>query len=299
MYMRKILLIFLQVLLICGMSFGQNPFNFCSKPAIYKENGGTRKTYFFNKGKVKREAFFLEACRIINDLTIAIQRKESGILSSVEKNSSIDSVIIRSIVESNKELDALTREANNINVKSAQDFERLLDLLKKLRDLKCKRIDALTQFVKKKTNKLYSDVAFGIGSSEVSKNGITEISKLVENIVKEIAEWKNYVSSCNEKVFENDLYILVVDISGYADQQGAAALNFTLSENRANSVKLEIIKQLNSIVKNQRVSLIFDKIQTRGYGEELPPGVTQSGQNDPSRRVCIISSLVGPSSLLK
>lgn len=297
--MKKILIfpIFFTVLL--SFVNGQSPFNFCNKPAVYKDNGGTRKTYFFNKGKVKREAFFLEACRIINDLTIAIQRKESGLLSNIEKNSAIDSVIIKSIFASNKELDALTNEANSINVKNAQDFERLLDLLKKLRDLKCKRIDALTQFVNKKTNKLYSDVAFSVGSSDISRNGIAEISKLVDNIIREIAEWKNYVSSCNERVFENDLFILVVDISGYADQQGAQALNLTLSENRAKSVKLEIIKQLNSIVKNQRVSLIFDKIQTRGYGEELPPGVIQSGQDDPSRRVCIISSLVGPSSLLK
>jgi outer membrane protein OmpA-like peptidoglycan-associated protein len=232
-------------------------------------------------------------------MTLSLQRKSSFITNNVEKNSSIDSVIIKSIIESNNEIDAIAREANSINVKNPQDFEKLLDLFKKIRDIKCKRVDVISNLVNKKTNKLYSDVAFSIGSSEVSKNGITEISKLVDNIVKEIAEWKNYVSSCNERVFENDLYILVVDISGYADQQGADALNFTLSENRAKSVKLEIIKQLNSIVKNQRVSLIFDKIQTRGYGEELPPGVTQSGQDDPSRRVCIISSLVGPSSLLK
>lgn len=297
--MKKITLIFLQVLLISGLSYGQMLFNFCNKPAVYKDNGGTRKTYFFNKGKVKREAISLEFCRIINDMTLSLQRKSSFIINNVEKNSSIDSVIIKSIIESNNEIDAIAREANSINVKNPQDFEKLLDLFKKIRDIKCKRVDVISNLVNKKTNKLYSDVAFSIGSSEVSKNGITEISKLVDNIVKEIAEWKNYVSSCNERVFENDLYILVVDISGYADQQGADALNFTLSENRAKSVKLEIIKQLNSIVKNQRVSLIFDKIQTRGYGEELPPGVIQSGQDDPSRRVCIISSLVGPSSLLK
>ena len=297
--MKKIILIFLQVLLISGLSYGQTLFNFCNKPAVYKDNGGTRKTYFFNKGKVKREAISLEFCRIINEMTLSLQRKSSFITNNVEKNSSIDSVIIKSIIESNNEIDAIAREANSINVKNPQDFEKLLDLFKKIRDIKCKRVDVISNLVNKKTNKLYSDVAFSIGSSEVSKNGITEISKLVDNLVKEIAEWKNYVSSCNERVFENDLYILVVDISGYADQQGADALNFTLSENRAKSVKLEIIKQLNSIVKNQRVSLIFDKIQTRGYGEELPPGVKQSGQDDPSRRVCIISSLVGPSSLLK
>lgn len=289
----------MQILLIGGLSYGQTLFNFCNKPAVYKDNGGTRKTYFFNKGKVKREAISLEFCRIINEMTLSLQRKSSFITNNVEKNSSIDSVIIKSIIESNNEIDAIAREANSINVKNPQDFEKLLDLFKKIRDIKCKRVDVISNLVNKKTNKLYSDVAFSIGSSEVSKNGINEISKLVDNIVKEIAEWKNYVSSCNERVFENDLYILVVDISGYADQQGADALNFTLSENRAKSVKLEIIKQLNSIVKNQRVSLIFDKIQTRGYGEELPPGVTQSGQDDPSRRVCIISSLVGPSSLLK
>jgi outer membrane protein OmpA-like peptidoglycan-associated protein len=297
--MKKFVIFSLFLGALLNFANGQTPFNFCNKPAVYKDNGGTRKTYFFNKGKVKREAFFLEACRIINDLTISIQRKESGLLGNIEKNSSIDSVILKSLIASNKELDALTKQANSINVKNTQDYDKLLDLLKKLRDLKCKRIDALTQFVNKKTNKLYSDVAFSVGSSDISRNGITEISKLVDNIIREISEWKNYVSSCNERVFENDLFILVVDISGYADQQGADALNLTLSENRAKSVKLEIIKQLNSIVKNQRVSLIFDKIQTRGYGEELPPGATQSGQDDPSRRVCIISSLVGPSSLLK
>ena len=297
--MKKIALIFFQFFLIVGFSYGQTLFNFCSKPAVYKDNGGTRKTYFFNKGKVKREAIALEFCRIINEMTLSLQRKSSLIINNVEKSSTIDSVIIKSIIESNNEIDAIAREANSINVKNPQDFEKLLDLFKKIRDIKCKRVDVITNLVNKKTNKLYSDVAFSVGSSEVSRNGITEISKLVDNIVKDISEWKNYVSSCNEKVFENDLYILVVDISGYADQQGADAFNLTLSENRAKSVKLEIIKQLNILVKNQRVSLIFDKIQTKGYGEELPPGVTQSGQDDPSRRVCIISSLVGPSSLLK
>jgi outer membrane protein OmpA-like peptidoglycan-associated protein len=292
-------LLIIVILSFPNISIGQNTFSFCSKPPIYKINGGTRNVYFFNKGKAKREAFLLEACRTLSDLKRALEVRKNNILASVEKNSSIDSVIINSIIESNKELELLTKEANLIDIKNSQDFEKLISVLQKLRDLKCKRIDVLTQFVTKKTNTLYSDIAFGVGSSVISKNGISELTNLVNKLTKEISDWKNYVSSCNENVFENDLFILVMDISGYADQQGSDTFNLTLSENRAKAVKLEIINQFNAIVKDRRVSLIFDKIQTKGYGEELPPGVTQSSQDDPKRRICIISSLVGPSSLLK
>lgn len=282
------------LLLQCALySNAQSSLAPCDKKPLFKENGGKRITTFLNRGKVKREKIYIEICEALKGLT------KIPDIKSIDPSSSVDTTLLKSIAVSNKMLVELSERASAISPKNVKEFEELLGILQQIRELKCKRIDPIVQFLKKNTNKLYSDVSFRVGASEISQNGRTELGKLVQKMQSDIKEWRNYVSDCNERVFENDLFILVIDISGYADQQGTSANNLLLSEERAKAVKVEITKQLNLVIKSNNVNLIFDKIQTKGQGEALPPGVIQKGEDDPARRVCLITSIVGPSLILK
>jgi outer membrane protein OmpA-like peptidoglycan-associated protein len=258
---------------------------------IYKENGGYRKTNFLNKAKVKREKVLVEAFTLIEQMERVV------IESKVEKDNSVDTLMVKLIKESNRRLAEISEQTKNIDISDVDSYDKLLNLLKNLRDLKCSRIDAITKFINKNTNKLYGDISFNTGSADISGNGVNELEQLVNKIENDISEWKNYINNCNERVFENDLYILVVNIGGYADQQGSTSQNMILSEERANAVKVELVRQLNKLI-SRGVNIIFNKIRVIGYGEQLPPGVQQKGEDDPTRRVCIISSLVGPSAIL-
>ena len=292
----RILLTFCLLLFLLQSSLyinAQPSLGACEKKPLFKENGGKRITTFLNRGKVKREKVFIEICQALKGLT------KIPDIQSIDPTSTVDTTLLKSNEISNKLLVELAEKASAISPKNVKEFEELLDLLKQIRELKCKRIDPMVQFLKKNTKKLYSDVSFRVGASEISQNGRMALAELVQKVQSDVQEWRNYVSECNERVFENDLFILVIDISGFADQQGTFANNLLLSEERAKSVKVEITKQLNFILKNNSVNIIFDKIQTKGEGEALPPGVIQKGEDDPARRVCIISSIVGPSSILK
>jgi len=286
----KLFITVLLFLLVSNSIFSQQVSLENYKP-IYKENGGNRKTNFFNKGKVKREKVYLEALALISQMERVV------IESKVEKDNSVDTLMVKVIKESNRRLAEISKQTNEIEINDVDSYDKLLNLLKELRDLKCSRIDAITKFINKNTNKLYGDISFTTGSAQISRNGVYELEKLVNKIENDINEWRTYVNNCNEKVFENDLYILVVNIAGYADQQGSSSQNLVLSEDRANAVKIELVRQLNKLI-NKGVNIIFNKIRVVGYGEYLPPGVQQKGEDDPSRRVCIISSLVGPSAIL-
>ncbi len=205
----------------------------------------------------------------------------------------------KAITETNNLLYTIAKKIEGKKIKNVKDYEEILETLKELRELKCKRVDPITKFLNKKINKIYGDISFKTGASLISEGGKSEINEIINEIKKDIEVWRNYVNDCNERVFESELFVLVIDIDGYADQQGASNKNQTLSQERASSVKTEIIRQLNSLVVKEKINIVFDKIQARGFGESLPPGVDQKGEDDPSRRVCIINSLVGPAVLLK
>ena len=258
---------------------------------IYKENGGKRKSTIFNKKKRNREKIQIEILTMLDQMKPVVLKDNTGQPGGPQ--TTIDSLI----KESAELIDQLYTQAQNINIRDVDSYEQLLNLLKEVRDLKCKRMDPIYKFLRKNTKKLYGDISFSTGSSNVSRYGTDQIKTMVSQIEADILEWREYVNECNQKVFENDLYILVVDIAGYADQQGGAYDNILLSEERANAVKLELIKELNGLI-SKKVNIIFDKIYVKGYGEELPIGTTQKGEDDPERRVCLITSLVGPSALL-
>lgn len=288
-------------LLFVGMTldlFSQFTIQNCQKSPIYKENGGVKKTNIINKGKVKREAALLGLCDLFRRMENEIKINVKNDYANKEK----DAIYLekeRAILETNRKLLEIAKKLEGNKVTSTKDYEEVLEILKELRELKCREIDPITKFLDKRVNKIYGDISFRTGSSDISSNGISEISGIITELLSDISEWRAYVNECNERTFESDLFILVVDIDGYADQQGSSSSNLILSQKRAAAVKLELIRQLNDLVVSGKVNIVFDKIQARGFGETLPPGTSDAGLNDPKRRICIINSLVGPARILK
>jgi outer membrane protein OmpA-like peptidoglycan-associated protein len=263
---------------------------------IYYCNGGKKACNIFNKKKAEREKEQIELLTLLDKTKKQLETILNQI-SNENKTANTDGGIKKAIEESNNKISEIELKTKETNIKNVDSYEKLLSLLKELRELKCTRIDAITKFLNKNTNKLYGDVSFRTGSAEISANGKKELKGLADKIESDIFEWRKYVNDCNERVFENDLYVLVVDIAGYADQQGSIADNILLSENRANAVKVELISNLNLLIK-KGINIVFNKIDVVGYGEQLPPGVEQKGDDDPDRRICLITSLVGPSAIL-
>lgn len=280
------------------LALSQFTINACKKSPLYKENGGYKKTTFLNKTKVKKEALTLMVCDLLTQIENQT-RAQSIKKSSVNEKDIIYNITADVIAKSNDQLLQIAKKLEGNKITNVKDYEKALEILKELRELKCRRIDPITQFLDKKINKIYGDISFQTGSSVISEQGKIEIKKIVQELKNDINSWRSYVNECNEQVFQNDLFLVVIDIDGYADQQGSETTNLKLSQDRAATVKLEIIKQLNSLVVNERLNIVFDNIQARGHGEKLPEGLDQRGENDPRRRICIINSLVGASSILK
>jgi outer membrane protein OmpA-like peptidoglycan-associated protein len=291
-----------RVLLVSTITFGllftskisaQFAFSDCKKQPVYKDNGGYKKTNLLNRAKVKREAATLLICELLSQL----EQKQNKNVS--QSNSVIDESKRTAIADANKKIYDVAKKLEGKNFSSVKEYEEVLSVLKELRALKCRTIDPLSQFLDVKINTIFGDVNFRTGSADISQAGIIELGKIITNIKSDINEWKNYVNDCNEKVFEGELFVIVIDIDGYADQQGSSESNMQLSKERAKAVKLELVRQLNKLVTQEKYNIVFDKIQTKGHGEELPEGVIPKGENDPARRICVIKSLVGASSILK
>lgn len=256
---------------------------------LYQSNGGQVKDNVFNKNKAQRESEFMETIRVLGS---HIEKPRTGGTTIVDKE------IESAIIATNNKIIALQKRLLEIDLAGTDTQMEIILLLKEINDLRCKRIDAINQFLNKKVNKFFGDVSFKVGSSEISTSGKEQISTMMKGILGDIDQWKAYVSACNEKVFENELFIVVMDVAGYADQRGSESSNLKLSRDRAFAVRDEIIDQLNIISVDQNVSIVFDKIFADGFGEKLPPGVPQKGEDDPNRRICLISSVVGPSAIL-
>ncbi len=280
-----------------GSCFAQFTLQSCKKSPVYKDNGGYKKTNLFNRAKVKNEAAQIQICELFVGLEGELKKTKREEYYNKEKDA-IYTEKEAAITNSRNKLVAIAKKLEGNELKSVKDFEQVLEILKELRELKCREIDPIRKFLDKRINRIYGDISFRTGSSEISPNGITEISGIIKELVSDISLWRSYVNECNERIFENDLFILVVDIDGYADQQGSSSSNLILSQKRAEAVKLELIRQLNDLVVSGKVNVVFDKIQARGFGETLPPGTINAGVNDPKRRICIVNSLVGPAKII-
>ena len=57
--------------------------------------------------------------------------------------------------------------------------------------------------------------------------------------------------------------------------------------------------QLTSLIKTKGVKLVFNKVYSTGYGEKLPPDTIDGPDDDPNRRICVISYMVCPARYIK
>ncbi len=256
----------------------------------YEPNGGKKRETIFNKSKVLKEKQFIAILNKVKPIELPIYSKEGG-------NSSVDKTIENAIKEYNKKIYDLESRLSEIDLDKRGAEELYTNLLIEINNLICKEREGILQ-LEKKVQKLFGDVSFRTASYEITGGGKKSIEDVVIKIVNECEKWKKYVNTCNEKIFENDLIIVVVDISGYADPRGNDQSNLDLSRKRANSVEQELRTQLIKLVKDKKLNIIFDKIYSEGYGENLPPGVAQGQDDDPFRRVCLINYVIGPTRFL-
>jgi outer membrane protein OmpA-like peptidoglycan-associated protein len=256
---------------------------------IYAPNGGSKKQNFTNRGKVQKEREFIALLKAIP--TPVKPKTPVG-------SSEADKVIIQAIESFNNKIFELERRLSKLDINSRGSEEEYANILIEINNLICNYQDGL-MLLEKKVKKLYSDISFDTGSSVISRNGSSSINEIALNIEGEVKRWQRYLNSCNKKIFENDIFVLVVNIDGYADQRGDQYMNLKLSEERAKSVEILLRAQLVELVKSKNIKLVFNKIYTTGYGEKLPPGTTSGPENDPNRRICIIDYMVCPARYIK
>jgi outer membrane protein OmpA-like peptidoglycan-associated protein len=254
---------------------------------IYEPNGGDKKQNIFNRGKAEREGQLIAALKALGG---PIQPPSSS-------DDLVDKSIQQAVNDLNFQIIDLEKQLLLIDLSKKESFEQIIGLLEKIHRLKCEHIEGIS-LLNKKVDKLYGDISFKVGSSDVSARGIQSIDEMTKRIENEVSDWKSYLNSCNVKIFEQDLFVVMIQIDGYADQQGSESQNLILSQKRADSVKKIILNRLNGLLLEKKIKIIFNKVYSSGKGEQLPPGIKQNGENDPLRRVCIINSIVGPSRYL-
>lgn len=272
------------------------------KGPIYKGNKhngkeGKTKVNILNSKKSKWEKAHIEHLELIEKTKqdLAYFRQKFDELDSSQKINQVNE-LLNSL---NKEIELLYEKLNSIDIYTTEGYEEGLKLSAQLNDLIYQRIMPTGTIIKKMTiRNINADTDFSTGSSKLSQNGINTIEKVVSEILQEINNWKNYLDNHNEKIFNQDKIILKINVNGYADMQGAKDYNQKLSEDRANSVEVELNKQLKLISDKYNISF---KIEPKGWGEtSIPPGVTPNGKkNDPARRVVTIVCVTGPSLLIK
>lgn len=259
-----------------------------SRPT-YKANGGEKPTTIFNKRKVDNEAR--------NMALYAALTNTLGPGPTFTTGTIVDTEIEKVRVGIQKEIDELFNKLNAIDPLRNKDHEKYLEITTQLNDLIYKKIKPYQAFKKKTIIKIESGISFNTGKSTLKTAGYDELISIIRNIELDILKWKEYVDDHNQKIFENDNYKLTVHIAGYADKQGNSADNLNLSKERAFSIKAAFFEELKKLSLKYNID---PHIDDEGKGEELPPGVIDNGKdNDERRRICLISSVIGPISLLK
>ncbi len=256
---------------------------------IYKQNGGDKKQNIINRGKVQREKEFIA---ILKSIPIPVKPKTNN------SNSEADKIILQAIESYNSRIYELEKRLSMLDFTSRGSEEEYTDILIEINNLICNFQDGLN-LLEKKVKKLYSDVSFDTGSSFISKKGTDALMEITSNIQQEVSRWQRYLNSCNKKIFEKDMFVLVVNIDGYADKRGGNEANFLLSNERAKAVEMLLREQLTNLIKSKGIKLVFNKIYATGYGEKLPPETIDGPDDDPNRRICVISYMVCPARYIK
>ena len=257
----------------------------------YQANGGWKKSTIFNSKKVESEARFKE----LLDKWPTPKPPNPPINESNEPE--VDIAKRKAVEQYNQKLYELEDKLSQIDINKKGVEEDYENLLIEMNNLICNYQEGLT-LLEKKVQRLFGDVSFQTGSAEISGNGKKTIKGISESVKEEVKRWKVYVNSCNKKIFENDLFVVVINIDGFADQRGSEPSNLALSQKRAKTVEKVLRNELASLVKGENVRIVFDRIYVEGHGEKLPPDVSQGPENDPNRRVCLISYIVGPARYL-
>lgn len=262
---------------------------------VFKENGGKKSANFINKLRVIRETEYMVVLAALK------KAREAGSIKppprgSTVKLDSTDIEINAVSLQIQYEIDNLYKELGTIDPLDDNSHKTCLSVLTKINDLYYKKINPYKIFRNKTINELEGDFSFKTGKSQLKEEGINEVQKLINNFESEIKEWKNYTDDHNQKIFENDRYKLTVQINGYADKQGSEETNLKLYHDRAKEVREVFINQFKKLNMKYSINL---SINFAEKGELLPAGVIDNGKNDdPKRRICVVSSILGPLRLI-
>ena len=270
--------------------------NLISKDYIpkYAENGGETKKTFYNWRKSDKERELLAAMKKLDSVRAAIPTFKKNTIESDYVDIEIQNIISKL----QSEIVRLENLLMQIELTDVDSHAEITEILAEINRLKCEKIDGIS-LLKKKINVLRSDLMFEIGKYKITSAGKKIIKSWTRQVEVDIDKWNNYINKCNKRIFENDTYILTINIAGYADPQGSTSVNLKLSNARADAVKKEITTQLFSLLKSTGKKIVFNNIHSVGYGEKLPEGMTYEGDNDPRRRVCIVNSLIAPSKVIE
>jgi outer membrane protein OmpA-like peptidoglycan-associated protein len=246
----------------------------------YKGQSGIKKCNDLPwvKEKAQQEAERIKLLEMIDKLSVTNEKKITALVDDSE------SMIGNKIKSLKNEILKLKTEIN-----STEEYSEFLKLGLEIEKLYCK--DQL--FKNSQIKKLESDYSFKTGSAELTIFGKRNITNFMNKLHQEVANWKSDIK-CGTAISKAQ-FSAVIDIFGYADTQGSSDLvkrrrnNMELSERRAESVRKELLYQIRNETQIRFV------INPYGKGESLPPGIFDNAEDDdPRRRISIMSGIVGP-----
>jgi hypothetical protein len=85
-----------------------------------------------------------------------------------------------------------------------------VDVHQKLVDVDDMRTDGFDKWIVQQgfSSSIFGDVSFNSGKSNLTKRGKEELDEIASSIETEVNGWKNYLNTCNERVFENDVFVI-------------------------------------------------------------------------------------------
>ena len=277
-------------LFACNSSFHVVENNNSTFHPKYLRNGGTKRETIFNKTKVDNEELKILLIKSIASQSIVEP-------NPTNENSKIDRIKNKASEDFNRKLTEIQHEIETLDINDKNFRKKLLELDLRKNNLLCQEREGISQ-LDDKIEVLSGDLTFNTGSSIITKRGKQYLDEICASIHSDAERWKKYVNRCNQRIFENEIIVVVIDISGYADRRGDETSNLVLSQERSNEVEKAIRIKLESLTTASNIKFDLTEIFSTGYGEKLPPGYADGPADDPSRRICLINYMVGPKRFL-